>query len=223
MLLARVSNLPTVWSNVIAGTALATAPSSIGLWSVVVVVACSCFYVGGMFLNDAFDADVDARDRTDRPIPAGDVSRREAFGVGWLLLAAGWVLLAPDRLAVLWATGLVSAIVLYDYKHKGAPFAPVIMGVCRGLVYVVAGAAAGAVSTSVLLGAAIVAVYVTTLTVVAKLAGREARWLVPVLIAAISLVDALLIATLTSAFALAVVAALGFPSTLLLQRAVPGD
>jgi hypothetical protein len=44
------------------------------------------------------------------------------------------------------------------------------------------------------IAAIVITVYVAALTVVARLAGPSARWLVPALIAAISLVDAAIIA-----------------------------
>ncbi len=70
--LDAVSNLPTVWSNVIAGCALA---GGAPLYVVVTVaVATSAMYIAGMFLNDAFDRNIDARERPERPIPAGEVS-----------------------------------------------------------------------------------------------------------------------------------------------------
>ena len=56
--LGRVSNLPTVWTNVIAATAIAGVdPLSGRSGSVLlaVLLAMTLFYVGGMFLNDAFD------------------------------------------------------------------------------------------------------------------------------------------------------------------------
>jgi hypothetical protein len=65
--------------------------------------------------------------------------------------------------------------------------------------------------------------YVGGLTVVARLSGARARWLVPILIAAISLVDAVVIAAVSSSYGLALLAATGFPLTLALQRVVPGD
>jgi hypothetical protein len=65
--------------------------------------------------------------------------------------------------------------------------------------------------------------YVVALTLVAKQAGPAARWLVPLLIAGISIVDAVFIALVTSSMPFALVAAAGFPLTLLFQRVVPGD
>ena len=57
-----MSNLPTVWTNVLAATVLAG-----GAWqntrTAIVLVAMSLFYVGGMYLNDYFDRAIDARER----------------------------------------------------------------------------------------------------------------------------------------------------------------
>ena len=63
-------------------------------------LAISLLYTAGMFLNDAFDREFDTRVRPDRPIPSGDVTAREAFAIGWVLLAAGCCsLLAPGNAA----------------------------------------------------------------------------------------------------------------------------
>jgi 4-hydroxybenzoate polyprenyltransferase len=222
LLLARVSNLPTIWTNVLAGAAAAGWRTD---WPPVVQVmlAASCFYTGGMFLNDAFDEPFDRRSRPERPIPAGDVSRREAFAVGAGLLVAGEALLLPNRLALAIGALLAAAIVLYDARHKLQPLAPIVMGVCRGLVYGLAAASAGSIGAAVLIAAAVLIVYVAALTVVAKMAGADARWLVPLLIAGISIVDAGVILATTGWIWLALLATAGFAATLFLQRFVPGD
>jgi 4-hydroxybenzoate polyprenyltransferase len=222
LLLSRVSNLPTVWSNVLAGTVAASAAPD---WraTLLVAAAASLFYTGGMLLNDAFDAAIDRAERPERPIPAGDVGRGEVFALGGGLLAAGLLLL--PRNGTVWVLGiaLVAAILIYDFRHKSVGYAPLVMGLCRGLVYGVAAAAASGVSMAALAGAAVMTTYVSGLTVVAQLAGSRARWLVPVMIAAISLVDAIVISAVSSSYDLALLAAVGFPLTLALQRVVPGD
>ena len=58
--LGRVSNLPTVWTNVLAAAALSGALAGshgdAGAGALGgLLLAMSLFYVGGMFLNDAFD------------------------------------------------------------------------------------------------------------------------------------------------------------------------
>lgn len=230
LLLARVSNLPTVWSNVLAGTfgASAALGEPAGVWpgaSLWAVVAASLFYTGGMFLNDAFDARFDRVGRPERPIPRGDVGPGEAFLTGGACLGVGEALLWPRSTAMALGAALAAAIVFYDFRHKGNPVAPLVMGACRGLVYGIAAAVAfGAVPPTVVAGAVAMTLYVAGLTVVAKRAGADARWLVPALIAGISLVDAAFILIVAPAQqANALLAALGFPLTLFLQRWVPGD
>ena len=224
LLLSRVSNLPTISTNVLAGTVAGSAALD-GGWSpyLQVALACSLFYTGGMFLNDAFDERYDRQSRPERPLPAGDVTRSEVFTIGGVLLAVGWLLLSRWANAALFGLGLMAAIVYYDYRHKGSRVAPVVMGLCRGLVYCAAAAAAGGVTAAAIVGAVVMTVYVGGLTVVARIAGANARWLVPVLIAGISIVDAIFIAAVSSSAILALAAASGFALTLFLQRFVPGD
>jgi 4-hydroxybenzoate polyprenyltransferase len=230
--LGRVSNLPTVWTNILAGAVLSGArlePLALSL----LVLAGSLFYVGGMFLNDAFDREFDARVRSDRPIPSGRATSSQVFTLGFVLLAAALALvgltsglLAPHPIPwmPLAAGGaLAGLVVFYDAFHKGNPLSAVIMGLCRATLYVMAAVTLGTLPRGVVFGAALLLLYVVALTAVARREARDPRLrgLVGRLIAGISLLDALLIA-LTGAPALAVVAALGFPLTLAGQRYVKG-
>ena len=72
LILGRVSNLPTVWSNCFAGWWLAGAGSWNGL--ALLCLGATCLYLGGMYLNDAFDAQFDQQHRPERPIPSGAIS-----------------------------------------------------------------------------------------------------------------------------------------------------
>ncbi|MDO9074381.1 MAG: UbiA family prenyltransferase [Rubrivivax sp.] len=144
--LGRISNLPTVWSNVLVGALLAggsLADPSLPL----LMVTLSLFYVGGMFLNDAFDREFDARHRPERPIPSGQVSARQVFLIGFGLLAIGIAGVAgasrgpdgtPAWRALASGAALVGAIVFYNAHHKGNPLSPLVMGLCRVLVVLTA-------------------------------------------------------------------------------------
>lgn len=141
--LGRVSNLPTVWTNTLAAIALAggaLAPGPLGL----LLLAMSLAYVGGMYLNDAFDRHIDAVERPERPIPSGQVQARQVFVAGFGMLAGGVGLtvaaadlagrrsLGPAAMA---AVGLAAVIVLYNWHHKENPLSPFIMGLARVGVY----------------------------------------------------------------------------------------
>src|SRR4051812_29879996 len=159
--LGRVSNLPTVWTNTLAGTLVAG-----GSWQDarigIVVLAMSLFYEGGMFLNDYFDRDIDARERPERPIPSLEIAPSTVAAIGWGLIAAGVLLLAILGLAAL-GLGLLlaAAIVGYDLHHKRNPFAPVLMGMCRALVYAIAAMAlVGTLSGPLIIAAVALLAYV---------------------------------------------------------------
>jgi 4-hydroxybenzoate polyprenyltransferase len=167
--LGRVSNLPTVWTNVLAATVLAG-----GAWenarTVLVLIAMSLFYVGGMYLNDYFDRAIDARERPGRPIPAGDIAANAVAAAGFGMLAAGVVLLgATGVLAAALGLVLAALIVAYNLFHKGVALSPVTMGLCRAFVYFGAAAAvAGQVSGPVLLAGFALTAYVAGLTYAAR-------------------------------------------------------
>jgi 4-hydroxybenzoate polyprenyltransferase len=179
--LGRVSNLPTVWSNVLAGAALTGAvlePRRVAAPLVVAGLAATLFYVGGMFLNDAFDAEIDARERPERPIPQGRATRREVLAVGGGLLAAGLMLLgfaaalglAPSGARWPLAGALTAlAVVVYDRFHKGFAWSPIVMGLCRAGVYLL-GALAVAEEPSPIVwrAAGALLLYVVGLTYVAR-------------------------------------------------------
>jgi len=175
--LGRVSNLPTVWSNVLAGVTLAGASVNDPRLSLL-LIALSLSYVGGMYLNDWFDRDIDSRQRPERPIPAGQVSASTVFNAGMAMLAASIVLLAWVGYGFASGTGwrpivaglvLAAAIVLYNWRHKGNPLSPVIMGLCRLLVYIVAGyAMIDSPSLRLWWGSVLLLCYLIGLTYVAK-------------------------------------------------------
>ena len=144
--LGRVSNLPTVWTNTLAGVVLAggaTGDSRLP-W---LLLALSLCYIAGMFLNDAFDREFDAQYRPERPIPSGEVTAATVFGAGFAMLAAGVILLAWVGYGFAEGTGwrpviaglaLGATIVFYDWHHKQNALSPIVMGLCRMLVYVTA-------------------------------------------------------------------------------------
>ncbi len=227
--LGRVSNLPTVWTNCAAGAALAGAVMDERIaWA---ALAISLFYTAGMYLNDAFDAEHDRAVRPERPIPRGLVPRRRVFVTGALLLGFGELMLVWPRdrdyerlplLAAALGLALAACILYYSWRHKRDPFSPVVMALCRALVYVITAAwLVDRLPGQVLAGAAALASYVVALSQVAKydvLPGRS----IAMMIAGISILDAVMVLLSTGQWGLAGVTALGFPLTLALQRFTPG-
>jgi hypothetical protein len=175
--LGRVSNLPTVWTNVFTGVALAGAAAADARLAIL-LGSLSLFYVGGMFLNDAFDSAFDTRSRPERPIPSGQVSAAQVYATGFGMLVAGVGLLAWAGYGfepftrwrpVLAGIALAIAITFYNWHHKDNPLSPLVMGVCRLLVYIAAACAVASVlPRPVFIAAVVLLCYLVGLTYTAK-------------------------------------------------------
>jgi 4-hydroxybenzoate polyprenyltransferase len=136
-----VSNLPTVWSDCLAAWCLAGHRNRAALW--IVTLAASFLYVGGMFLNDAFDAAFDCQHRRNRPIPSGAISEREVWRWGFAWLGLGLAISAALGLTpLMWAAALCGCILFYNAVHKWTPLGPFLMGMCRLGVYLLAASTA---------------------------------------------------------------------------------
>lgn len=140
LVLGRVSNVPTVWSNCLAGWLLGHG----GDWArfALLCAGATLLYVGGMYLNDAFDADFDSQHRRERPIPTGAISEKAVWRIGFGLLLGGLALLAPLGFSTcIFSLFLCGSILLYDAIHKLIAFSPVLMALCRFFLYLVAASA----------------------------------------------------------------------------------
>lgn len=93
----------------------------------------ACLYGGGVVLNDYFDAELDAVERPERPIPRGDATRLQAGLLGFLLLAIGVLLAFPAGVtAGALALCIAALVLLYNAWLKSHPvFGPLNMGLCR--------------------------------------------------------------------------------------------
>jgi len=164
--LIRLPNVFTAPSDVAMGMAVsgvAFTPAYAAL-----LLASACAYAGGMALNDACDAPLDAHERPERPIPSGRISRATAFGLAAVLLMLGVGLAAtagwrPFLVSLL----LVAAIVLYDAVAKGTAAGPLVMASCRAL-NVGVGISLGVLAWAAVGAATVVFTYVLVLTLVSR-------------------------------------------------------
>ena len=167
LVLGRVSNLPTVWSNGLAGWLLGGGghPGSLLL----VWLGTTFLYLGGMWLNDFCDADFDRQRKPGRPIPAGQVSRQFVLCGSVLWLAAGLVVLFLAEASVVWTLLLLAFLVSYDLMHKLTALSPVLMAACRFCVYLIAASAGyDGIEGLAVWSALALAAYITGLSQIAR-------------------------------------------------------
>ncbi|MBT0665818.1 UbiA family prenyltransferase [Geobacter pelophilus] len=202
--LCRVSNLPSIWTNVLCAFVLATGLFAPGQY-LVLAVALSCFYLAGMCLNDVFDAEHDRAHRPSRPIPSGRVTLRGAVTFSAALLTAGFLLLLalPFRQGLLAALLLLITIIWYDRHHKKNPLSVLLMASCRFLVFAVTAlSATGMLKLPVITAGSVQFLYVVSISLVARHENNRpkpfARPVIPLMLAGICLVDGLILAILAA-------------------------
>jgi hypothetical protein len=145
LLLIRVPNLFTVPSNVMSGYFALTPSSNADLGQLISLIISSVFlYISGIVLNDYFDIEVDRKERPNRPLVSGRITRRSA------LIISGASIIAANILAFLvsWASLVISAsltavIIAYNYRLKrNALSNPLTMASARFLNVILGGSSA---------------------------------------------------------------------------------
>ena len=150
---AQLVRLPTVFTviaQVLAAFLIAAGSSAAALdaWPrmLAILVAATMAYWSGMILNDVWDLEEDRRERPSRPLPSGQIAVTTARNVAWGLLggsvvfsALTGILPAGGAVATLVpaviAAALAVCVVLYNGPLKSTPLAPILMGVCRLLCF----------------------------------------------------------------------------------------
>lgn len=144
--LARLSNAPTIVSNVLVGWAMGMRGADEASWggAAPAILAVLLLYVGGMAFNDVMDVEIDRVERPGRPIPSGRIARHSAaiFVMACFTIALA-VLAAQGALALAYGFVLMIVSVIYNVIHAHHAWSAVLMGLCRGLVYMTAALAAG--------------------------------------------------------------------------------
>lgn len=152
LVLGRVSNLPTIWSNCLCGWLIGVGYYGIGPvdWTMLfcLCAGATAIYLGGMYLNDACDASFDRQFRKERPIPSGSISEDTVWKIGIGLLATGvGVLSLQGGATALLCLALFNCILIYNFLHKKIKWSPVLIALCR-LLLILVGASFAYVTTN---------------------------------------------------------------------------
>jgi 4-hydroxybenzoate polyprenyltransferase len=132
---ARLLRLPNVFTAVadpLAGWFLVGGGSP--AWQLALLAGASaCLYTAGIVYNDCFDYRLDCRERPERPLPRGEISRRAAATLGTVLMLAGLGLaLLAGKVAFGIALFIAAMVFFYNAWAKRIPLlGPLALGTCR--------------------------------------------------------------------------------------------
>jgi len=202
--LCRISNLPTVWTNVLSAVVISGVEFS---WFnfFILALSMSLFYSGGMCLNDICDVDIDRSKRPFRPIPSGKLSIRIAyiFTAALFVIALSLLFAAPYTVAIYAGFFLLAIIIAYDIFHRSHLSSIVLMAMCRLMIFAVSALAiSGAVGLFVAIAGSLQFGYTLAISLVARHENRRGRPynfpVVPTMITCISLLDGIVLAFIAS-------------------------
>jgi 4-hydroxybenzoate polyprenyltransferase len=135
----RPANVLTSVADGLAGWAVLTTqlPAEVLNWINLpfLLLMHALLYAGGIMMNDVFDADLDLRQRPERPIPRGLLRIEQVRGVAIALQGVAIIIgFALDPMYGLWAGLIIGATYLYNGGAKNHPImGPATMGLCRAL------------------------------------------------------------------------------------------
>lgn len=202
--LCRISNLPSVWTNVLAAIVLSGAGFSWGDF-IIIALSMSLFYSAGMCMNDIADAEMDMESKPFRPIPSGRISIRNVHILTIALFTAAIALLlfVPFFASIYSAFLLLLLIIIYDKFHKAHPLSIIVMAACRLMIFVISAiAVTGTVEYVAATGGLIQFAYTLAISLTARYenskAGQSALSVIPIMLAGISLIDGLVMALFVS-------------------------
>lgn len=141
--LGRAPNTLTATSNVIAGWAVARATmQDSSSWTGPLIwagLAAALLYAFGMMLNDLMDIEKDRKLAPSRPLPAGDISRSQAFLAMALCLCLALSLQSQTQYSFVQLANLLvllGCVVAYNLLKETQPrLASFFMGSCRALCF----------------------------------------------------------------------------------------
>ncbi len=136
LVLGRVSNLPTIWSNCLCGWLIGVGYAGIGSvdWTMLfwLCAGATAIYLGGMYLNDACDVAFDRQFRKERPIPSGVISEGAVWKIGIGLLATGvGVLSLQGGTTALLALALFNCVLIYNFLSQKIVWSLLLIALCR--------------------------------------------------------------------------------------------
>jgi UbiA prenyltransferase family len=144
LILVRLPNLFTLPSNILVGFVIASSLSMTSYVQVLLLVTISILlYCVGVILNDLYDYNIDKKERPDRPLASGKITRRAAVSlvIAFSILALALSLIVSTPTFVI-SSILIALIFGYDRYLKNKQAGPFIISAAR-VMNVMLGASIG--------------------------------------------------------------------------------
>lgn len=167
--LIRFPGIFTVFSNVLLGFFVVQQVAFDWFALGLLLATSGCLFFAGMVFNDFFDFSLDKKQRPERPLPSGKISKNKAFYLGLCFLVLANICSALVGFQTLLVSLLMTGfILLYDIKLKNIPVLGILNLSLIRFFNVILGTTIVALSIEVILIAIPVAILVAGISIFAK-------------------------------------------------------
>ncbi len=171
--LVRFPNTFTAWADIILSYAISGAKFS--LYKIILLICAStCVYWGGFILNDLIDESEDRKTAANRPLVIGEVRRKDAYNLFFILSLLGiFISLVAGWKSLLIYIAILILSCLYNLSPRLIWYSPYLLAGCRFL-NICLGASKGSFSKEVLLAGLIIFLHILVICYFSR--SERGRW-----------------------------------------------
>jgi 4-hydroxybenzoate polyprenyltransferase len=139
IILVRLPNVFTAASNILPGYFIVAADATSSYLNINIIylaglmTSSSLLYLAGIVFNDYFDIEIDKKERPNRPLPSGKITKRKGLTIAISsVIAANVLTILINLTSFIVAVILTTIIIAYDYSLKHSTITgPITMGLAR--------------------------------------------------------------------------------------------
>jgi 4-hydroxybenzoate polyprenyltransferase len=139
IILVRLPNVFSAASNILPGYFIVAADATSSFLNINIIylaglmTSSSLLYLAGIVFNDYFDIEIDKKERPNRPLPSGKITKRKALTIAISsVIAANVLTILINLTSFIVAVILTTIIIAYDYSLKHSTITgPITMGLAR--------------------------------------------------------------------------------------------
>ena len=139
IILVRLPNVFSAASNILPGYFIVAADATSSFLNINIIylaglmTSSSLLYLAGIVFNDYFDIEIDKKERPNRPLPSGKITKRKGLTIAISsVIAANVLTILINLTSFIVAVILTTIIIAYDYSLKHNTITgPITMGLAR--------------------------------------------------------------------------------------------
>jgi len=168
--LVRIPGIFTAFTNILLGFFISQS-TTVDWFSLLPLLVTSGFlFLAGMALNDYFDYKIDVRERPNKPLPSGKISKKFALYIGFSFLIIANIISSFVGFEAVIITIIMTILILaYDIKLKSIPIVGIINLSSIRFANVILGGSAVILNQELFIVAIPIGIFISAISIFAKI------------------------------------------------------